>query len=123
MKADRFVKIMLVVIAGLLFLNCFKGDGGKTISIPFLESSTVKAAPPAFIQVGKFYEFQLGILVVDGRVRGKVEKIDENGWLYIQHYSNDKWEGHSWLNINRVLSCFEDDMPKGTANSNSNSNR
>lgn len=57
MKTDRFAKVMLVIIAGLLLLNCFK-DNGEESSI--FSGTKVEASVPTFIQVGKSYNFYRG---------------------------------------------------------------
>lgn len=83
MKIDRFVKVMLVIIAVLLGLNCVK-DNGSGSSIPFIETKA-KATVPAVIQVGKSYGFR-------GLGQVKIKSIDkESGWI--------QGEDGIWYNI------------------------
>jgi hypothetical protein len=49
MKTDRSVKIMLVVIAGLLFLNYFSGSGGNSI----FPGTKVEASVPTFFETSR----------------------------------------------------------------------
>lgn len=100
MKTDRFVKIMLVIIAGLLVLNCFKDNGSDGISIPFLETE-VNASVPAFIQKDKTYICSSDIQPL---VSAKVLQIDSNsGWIEI----NSPSTGNTWVNSNSLSNCRE----------------
>jgi hypothetical protein len=129
MKADGFVKVMLVAIAGLLAWSCARDlgadNGERRTSSVSLEGTAAHAdPPPGFIQVGKFYRFfhelsgNMGPVWTDGEVLN----IDrECGWVRIRHLAdcveaqaelrwNDgfyKRRGCSWINLNQVLSCFE----------------
>ncbi len=122
MKTDRFVKVMLVIIAGLLFLNCVKDvsfnnsnspttskndstqspNPTKTSTVPFIETSVEAASIPAFIQVGKTYDcatLQLHYISTDGLKGFKVTVIDSNsGWI-----KGEK----SWVNTANLYSCVE----------------
>lgn len=115
MKTDRFVKVMLVIIAGLLFLNCVKDvpftssnspttsrndstqspNSTKTSTIPFIESSVEAAPAPAFIQVEKSYTCR-------GYVSFKVKTIDKNNSGWIETYDNE------WRNTSLYDGCKED---------------
>ena len=127
MKVDRCVKIMLVVIAGLLLLNCVKdlpilnsnsnsANSTNSTSTPFLEIPVKASVLPAFIQKGKVYNFvyshygQNGYPDID---KGKVLEIDkDSGWLYIEFYESNKPTGKvKWANIDHVRSCWEEKMP------------
>ena len=112
---DRFVKVMLVVIAGLLFLNCVKDMSFTNSNSPtnspttsrngsaqspnstktsFIETSVEAAPVPAFIQVGKSYHCSGGFAQGDY----KVTKIDkDSGWVEI--------DNKRWLNMSLVGEC------------------
>jgi hypothetical protein len=106
MKVDRFVKVMLVLIAVLLALNCAKDlnlssnsrgsssnlspnsgrgnsaassntSGGNSRPVVF-ESSVEAAVPPSFLQVGKSYQFP-------GLPASSVEvlEIQSPGWVKV----------------------------------------
>ena len=100
MKTDRFMKVMLVVIALLLALNCANG-----IRAPFLGNSTEAAAPPRFLQSGKIYHLRGGDLAGDF----KVTTIEDSGWIKVTQWNMDKnqpvqaeW-ATSWVNIANIL--------------------
>ena len=103
MKVDGFIKAMLVIIAGLLFLNflstlSFKASNTadyNASTIPFLEGSVTASASPSFIQVGKKYSFQSYLTI-----QATVAEIDkESGW--IKSTSND------WINLNSITIVTE----------------
>src|SRR5947209_234315 len=77
MKIDRFVKLMLVLIALLLALNCTKD----------LNLSSEAAALPSFIQVGKAYNFS--------GFHATVLEIQSSGWLKTDA---------GWVNRNACIS-------------------
>lgn len=81
MKIDRFVKVMLVLIALLLALNCAK----------VLNSPSEAAAPPAFLQVGKSYVFQ-----TQGGNAMEVLDIQNTGWIKAKSYDGSVY----WVNTN-----------------------
>lgn len=93
---DRFVKIMLVIIAGLLFLNCFNNIPPKA-----------EASIPAFFQVGKSYECS-GLGGPSGGISEKnygekITEIDSNsGWV-----EKEGKLGKIWINTTNLLSCEE----------------
>jgi hypothetical protein len=125
---DRFVKVMLVIIVGLLFLNCVKDNGSGGISVPFIETEA-KASLPAFLQTEKFYQFNTtGNRTEFGVTRefnfgAKVVEIDEkSGWVKVKRWDEygKKWYGFSWINMNQVVEFFETDMPSENKTSNSN---
>ena len=89
MKTDRFVKVMLVIIAGLLLLNCI--DKGSVISPP------IKANAPAFLETNKTYECaNPGGLSVSY----KITKIDkDSGWI--------EDNGTRWVNTAIFFYCEE----------------
>ena len=97
MKMDRFVKIMLVLIAGLLVLNFAKNDNSVLRHIPTLETP-VEASTPSFIQVGKRYTFGL---TVNGytQVSATVASVDREGW--VQQNTGD------WINMDFVATLKE----------------
>jgi hypothetical protein len=72
MKTDRFMRVMLVLIALLLGANCL-----KDVRNP-LTDDAVEAASPAVIQVGKRY-------ILGGPAGGlggvTIKEIDRNGWI------------------------------------------
>ena len=129
MKVDRFVKIMLVVIAGLLLLNCVKdlpilnsnsnsATSTNSTATPFLETSAKASVMPAFIEKGKVYNFlysQYGQSGFPDIERGKVLEIDkDSGWLYIEFYdpNTNKSTGRAkWTNIDHVRGCWEEKIP------------
>jgi hypothetical protein len=77
---DRFVKVMLVLIALLLAVNFAKD----------LNSSSEAAAPPSFLQVGKSYKFTGSY-----NLEGEIMEIQNTGWVKIkQSY------GILWVNTN-----------------------
>jgi hypothetical protein len=109
---DRFVKIMLVVIAGLLFLNCVKDNGSGGVSIPFLETKARATVPP-FIQVGKSYVCE-GVVGISSIASSggqnieiyenyKITQIDSNsGWIEAQNASEK-----IWVNSANLANCQE----------------
>ncbi len=66
MKIDRFVKVMLVLIAMLLALNCAKNL-----------SPSSEAAAPSFLQVGKKYVGSGG----GGYTTFTIVEIQNTGWI------------------------------------------
>ena len=128
MKTDRFVKVMLVIIAGLLFLNCVKdvsftnsnspanapttSRNGSTQSpnptkTSFIETSVEAASVPAFIQVGKTYSC-MGEGPLNSIEGEKIVQIDANsGW--IEKESNS---GRRWINVARLFSCDSSSQSK-----------
>ncbi len=102
MKTDRFVKAMLVIIAGLLLLNCFKDNGGG-ISVPFLETKA-KASVPAFIQKGNSYECYNPVTLYSMQKEGgdKIIQIDsDSGWIEAE----GKTWGKRWINTAHLTGC------------------
>ena len=119
MKIDRFVKVMLVLIALLLALNCAKdinlpsnnsGSGNSVgtsntsdrVSNPTIFENTVEAAtPPSFLQVGKSY---LGV-IENSRFEFKALEIQNSGWVKIQLVKGNIYdEGETvWLNPSGFL--------------------
>ena len=96
---DRFVKVMLVIIAGLLLLNCFKSSDSGGISIPFLETKA-KASIPQFVQVGKFINCAGG-----PSFDQKITKIDvESGWLEVEGVVDGKLKNR-WYNTANSTNC------------------
>lgn len=114
---DKFVKLMLIVIAGLLVLNYFKGQAAS--SIPFFESSAQASAPP-FIKVGESYNFNFN---GPGYGDVKVLQIDTSGWIKAQELDfNGNPRGQEfWINGSQITAVRQ--YIKPTANSNSNFNR
>ncbi len=106
MKTDRFVKVMLVIIAGLLALNIFKSNLNE-FATPFLETK-IEANAPAFIQVGKTYSCS-----VTGRPSQnyEIKQIDkENGWIearWIIEDSAGSATGIFWFNLSHFQNCSE----------------
>jgi hypothetical protein len=108
MKTDKFVKMMLVVIASLVLLNCFK-DNGDGISVPFIETK-VKASVPPFIQVGKTYSCSsLEPRLAPGRSEFTVNNIDkDSGWINTDGYFDSSgYKVNGWLNSANLFSCVE----------------
>lgn len=119
MKTDRFVKVMLVIIAGLLFLNCVKDvsfnnsnsltlrndsmqspNPKKTSTIPFIETSVDAAPVPSFIQKGKTYKCWSGGGASATSYDLTVANIDkESGWI--------QTTTGNWFNISALISCSE----------------
>ena len=98
MKTDRFVKVMLVIIAGLLLLNCFKDNGGG-VSVPFMETKA-KASVPAFLEVGKSYGCLLQGADPNLFKAPRIVNIDkESGWIEVE---GDK---RFWINTAQLKSC------------------
>jgi hypothetical protein len=113
---DRFVKVMLVIIAGLLFLNCVKdvsftnsnssttSRNGSTQSPnptkpSFIETSVGAAPAPSFIQVGKKYRFGESSYIY------RVTAVDkESGWIKIV---NEEGGYENWRNLNLILEVDE----------------
>ena len=92
---DRFVKVMLVIIAGLLFLNCFKDGGSSRISDTF--GTKVSATAPAFLEKGKSYN-----CFGDGSMNQerKVKTIDkDSGWIEL--------DNGTWVNLSLQHRCTE----------------
>ena len=96
MKTDIFVKVMLVIIAGLLFLNCF--NSGSSIFPP-----KAKASVPDFFTVGKTYKCAIPAYM--GSMSGissdiTIASIDkDDGWIQNK-------EG-SWENTSLYHRCQE----------------
>ena len=95
MKIDRFVKVMLVIIALLLAINCANG-----IRAPFTGNSTQAAVPPRFLQQGKTYSMEAA-----GRNFGlgfKVVAIEDSGWIKVTQWDKGKNQpddgGTYWVN-------------------------
>ena len=120
MKTDRFVKVILVIIAGLLFLNCVKevsfnnsnspttSRNGSTQSpnptkTSIIETSVDAAPVPAFFQVGKTYNCgvlyqQAGLNYGDSEIT--IVNIDkESGWI--------QTKTGNWLNTSLFNRCSE----------------
>ncbi len=96
MKTDRFVKAMLVIIAGLLFLNCI--DNGSVIS-------PTKASTPAFLQVGKTYNCSG---VGAGYEYTIISTDKESGWIRAKAKSNGiQPDSESWVNTSLLNHCSE----------------
>ncbi len=81
---------MLVIIAGLLLLNCF--NNGSGIFPP------TKASVPSFVEDGKYYSCVISDLGTPMAPKGtqefKIESIDkESGWVKAQYWiqSEKKW--------------------------------
>jgi hypothetical protein len=85
MKIDRFVKVMLVLIAVLLALNCAKDPNGRSVEA---------AAPPSFLQVGKSYMFKDYLMAPV-----EVLEIQNTGWVKVKRDS-----GVEWVNTNACIS-------------------
>lgn len=88
MKIDRFVKVMLVLIAVLLALNCAKDLESKMLS-------SDAAPPPSFLQVGKSYK---GVWP-GGSTPFTVLEVQNTGWIKVQ----DEGGGFAWLNTSLLL--------------------
>ena len=107
MKTDVFVKVMLVIIAVLLFLNCVKDNGSGGISVPFLEAKA-KAAAPAFIQVNKTYKCNVASRTSQNYEIKQIDK--ENGWIEAKWVIEDSAgyaSGVFWFNLSHFQSCSE----------------
>ena len=104
MKTDRFIKLMLAIIAVLLVLNIFKTNSGE-IAIPLLETK-IKATTPSFIQVNKTYNCS-----VVGRPSQnyEIKQIDKDLRPNMHHYytwkiydEKGKEEGSNVYNVQGV---------------------
>ena len=94
MKTDRFVKVMLVIIAGLLLLNCFNNGSG-------IFPPKAKASVPAFIQVGNSYSCGGAGMLYNITKEDQIMQIDSNnGWIEI----NGKL-GKRWINAANLYGC------------------
>ncbi|HKX28544.1 MAG TPA: hypothetical protein VJ302_12660 [Blastocatellia bacterium] len=89
MHTDRFVKVMLVLVASLLLLNAV---------INFSPSSA--AAPPPFLQKGSLYK-------LDRTTPVRVLEVDESGWVKVQEINaagqpvdNQFANSSYWINTN-----------------------
>jgi hypothetical protein len=102
MKTDRFVKVMLVIIAGLLFLNCVKDNGSGGVSD--ILGTKIKASVPAFMEQGKIYYCQSA-----GGHTYTVSSIDkESGWIRAKAKSSTfEAEGDVWVNTSLLYDCRE----------------
>ncbi len=103
MKTDRFVKIVLVIIVGLLFLNCFKDNGSS--KIPGIFGTKVQATAPAFLQKGKSYCFNKQGSGAGGynALPYKILEIDSNsGWLNVQEYQSSLLKPCSSENVGKA---------------------
>ncbi|WP_373515710.1 hypothetical protein [Persicitalea sp.] len=127
---DRFVKVMLLVIAGLLLLNCFKGDGGGLSDVV---GPTVGASVPKFVEEGKYYSCLIPSMDTPMDIKWhrqfKIEAVErESGWVRVRYYNDAKneWAGYNWLNINQAVTCFQSEMPvpaNGSSRPDDNSTR
>ncbi len=99
MKTDRFVKVMLVIIAGLLLLNCFKDNGGG-ISDVFGTKAKATATAPAFLEKGKTYRCYSNV----GLDYEILEVDKESGWIKANYIlgANPSTE---WINTANLNSC------------------
>jgi len=79
MKFDLFTKVVLSSIACLLAVNLFSNS-------QIFPTNSVEAAPAAFLQVGKTYNF---IYSHDTSEIGKVVSIEANGWIKISKFYNE----------------------------------
>ena len=105
MKTDRFVKVMLVIIAGLLLLNFFKDNngGGSIFGV-----TKVEASVPTFFQVGKSYTCSTSAqpdqsMSSSPSPNMKIIRIDSNGgWIE----SENRW-GKFWFNTAQLGACLD----------------
>ncbi|MEK6287561.1 MAG: hypothetical protein AABO57_17600 [Acidobacteriota bacterium] len=93
MKIDRFVRVMLVLVALLLALNCATNFNNSS-------DSTVEAAPPpSFLQVGKTY--------TSGAMAFRVTEVSNTGWVTAEAQSPTTGRLTTmWINSN-VLPYIE----------------
>jgi hypothetical protein len=99
MKIDRFVKVILVLIAVLLALNCAKAFGNSSDThgnsnssagssrTPILESTVEAAAEPSALQVGKT-QYKAVAAMVDALndangVQRTLDQQSAQGWEYV----------------------------------------
>lgn len=95
MKTDKFVRVILVLIFCLLFLNFFKDSNSARFSIPFLETKA-NASTPSFLQNGEAYSCE----TVDGKKHQiNIKAIDSDGWV--------KGDYNTWFNSTNFTKCIK----------------
>lgn len=98
MKIDRFVKVMLVIIAGLLFLNCFNNG-------PDILSRKAKAVIPGFMETGKTYSCGG---VGPGYLYTVISVDKDSGWIRAKTKSNGiGGDSEQWVNTAKLDHCTE----------------
>ena len=101
MAKDRFVKAMLVIIAGLLFFNCVKDNGSGGITVPGFGTRAI-ASVPAFLQKGSTIncDGSRGF----GRTYQIIEIDKESGWIKTIELNNSN-KPTEWINTAHFSSC------------------
>jgi len=101
---DRFLKVMLVVIACLLILNLIKTTSSE-IANSFLETR-IKADTPTFIQVNKTYNCNVSDRPSQNYEIKQIDKV--NGWIEAKwSFEFSGTEGIRWFNLTHFQSCSE----------------
>ena len=104
MKTDsRFVKVMLVLIASLLFLNCFKD--GETSVFNGILGPKVEASAPSFLQDGKSYSCGG---VGSGYSYTIIGREKDSAWIRAKFKSSGMGgDGEAWVNTAALDHCVE----------------